>query len=61
MILIGVLCAIVPAMLMPVVVEKIPKLSLLLLVVAMFGIVLIITMTKEYINDYKKSKNAKNQ
>ena len=61
MIIIGVLCAVVPAILMPVVVEKAPKLSLLLLVIAMFGIVLIITMTKEYINDLKKSKNTKNQ
>ena len=61
MIIVGILCAVIPSVLMPVVTEKAPKLSILLLIIAMFGVVLIITMTKEYINDFRRSKTDNNQ
>ena len=61
MIVIGILCTVIPAVLMSIVSETAPKLSILLLIVAMFGIVLIITMTKEYISDLRISKTENNK
>jgi len=61
MIVIGILCTVIPAVLMSIVSETAPKLSILLLIVAMFGIVLIITMTKEYISDLRRSKTENNK
>lgn len=56
MILVGIVLAIVPAVLVSFTADKALKLSLLLLILSMFGIVLIITMTKEYISDLKRRK-----
>jgi hypothetical protein len=56
MILVGIVLAIVPAVLISFTADKAPKLSLLWLILSMFGIVLIITMTKEYISDLKRRK-----
>lgn len=56
MILVGIVLAIVPAVLISFTADKALKLSLLLLILSMFGIVLIITMTKEYISDLKRRK-----
>ncbi len=61
MIVIGILCTVIPAVLMSIVSETAPKLSILLLILAMFGIVLIITMTKEYISDLRRSKTENNK
>lgn len=61
MIVIGILCTVIPAVLMSIASETAPKLSILLLIVAMFGIVLIITMTKEYISDLRRSKTENNK
>lgn len=61
MIVIGILCTVIPAVLISIVSETAPKLSILLLIVAMFGIVLIITMTKEYISDLRRSKTENNK
>lgn len=56
MILVGIVLAIVPAVLISFTADKALKLSLLLLILSMFGIVLIITMPKEYISDLKRRK-----
>lgn len=56
MILVGIVLAIVPAVLISFTADKALKLSLLWLILSMFGIVLIITMTKEYISDLKRRK-----
>ena len=61
MVILGVLLAAGAAAFMPMAAEKAPKFSVLLLIVAMFGIVLIITMAKEYINDLRRSKTENNQ
>ncbi len=61
MIVIGILCAIIPTVLMSMIANTAPKLSILLMIVVMFGIVLIITMTKEYINDLRRFKMDKNR
>lgn len=61
MIVVGILCAVIPAVLMSIFAETSPKLSIILLIVAMFGIVLIITMTKEYISDLRRSKTENNK
>lgn len=61
MIILGVLLTVIPAFFVQMVAERSPKLSILLLIVAMFGIVLIITMTKEYITDLHRSRTNNNQ
>ena len=61
MIVVGILCAVIPAVLMSIFAETSPKLSIILLIVAMFGIVLIITMAKEYISDLRRSKTENNK
>lgn len=61
MIVVGILCVVIPAVLISIFAETSPKLSIILLIVAMFGIVLIITMTKEYISDLRRSKTENNK
>lgn len=56
MILVGIVLAVVPAILISFTADKSPKLSLLWFILSMFGIVLMITMTKEYISDLKRRK-----
>ena len=56
MIAIGVFLIVVPTILVQFTTEKSPKLSVLLLMLALVGIGITTTMVKEYLNDLKRKK-----
>mgnify|MGYP003449896768 CR=1 FL=1 len=56
MIAIGVFLIVVPTILVQFTAEKSPKLSVLLLMLALGGIGITTTMVKEYLNDLKRKK-----
>ena len=56
MIAIGVFLIVVPTILVQITAEKSPKLSVLLLMLALVGIGITTTMVKEYLNDLKRKK-----
>ena len=56
MIAIGVFLIVVPTILVQFTAEKSPKLSVLLLMLALVGIGITTTMVKEYLNDMKRKK-----
>jgi hypothetical protein len=56
MIAIGVFLIVVPTILVQFTAEKSPKLSVLLLMLALVGIGITTTMVKEYLNDLKRKK-----
>ena len=56
MIAIGVFLIVVPTILVQFTAEKSPKLSVLLLMLALVGIGITTTMVKDYLNDLKRKK-----
>lgn len=56
MILVGLVVAIAPVILLHFTAERVPELSVIWLLLSMFGMVMAITMSKEYISDLKRTK-----